>query len=99
MNPKHTPVFNACAFGLTSILDDIVQIHDQFDWNQRNGLGRTGFYLAFAVSYEDITSLSATHGADVDASSGRYGSSMQAALLQSTSLLYSYYSITSLIRN
>ena len=77
-NPNYTPLFTACVFGLTNLLDDITPAID-FDWNQKNDLGQTGLYLASAYGYENIANLFVDHGADVDASGGRHGSPLYAA--------------------
>lgn len=78
MNLDHTPLFTACVFGLTDLLDVISQ-PAEFDWNQKNDLGQTGLYLASATGYEKIVSIFIDHGADVNASGGRHGSPLHAA--------------------
>ncbi len=81
MNPAHTPLFTACVFGLTTLLDDITKA-DDFDWKQRNDLGQTGLYLASAFGHENIASLFINHGADVNASGGRHGNPLHAACFE-----------------
>lgn len=77
-NSDHTPLFAACVFELTNLLDVITQAPD-FDWNQKNDIGQTGLYLASAIGYENIVSLFLDHGANVDASGGRHDSALHAA--------------------
>ena len=78
VNDDHTPLFTACVFGLSSLLDDTTQAQN-FDWNQKNALGQSGLYLASALGHRNIASLFVDHGADVSVRGGKHGSPLHAA--------------------
>ena len=78
MNLNYTPMFTACAFGLTSLVDDIGRAND-FDWNQKNSLGHSAVYLASEGGRINIVRTLIGHGADVNVTGGRYSNPVHAA--------------------
>ena len=79
-------LFTACAFGLTHLLS-IVNRLNNMDWNQKNSLGHTGLYLASVFGYGEIVKYLLDHGADVNASGGKYGDSLQAICFEGHSAI------------
>lgn len=76
---KNSPVFTACAFGLTSLLDHI-HYDASFDWNMKSESGHTGLYLASTNGHESIVRTLIAHGADVNVMGGRYIYPLHAAV-------------------
>lgn len=78
LNSNYTPLFTACVFGLTSLVDDISQLKD-LDSNMKNDLGHTGLYLASATGNEAVARVLLEHSADVNATGGRHSNPLHAA--------------------
>lgn len=77
----HTPLFTLCVFGLADLLKQMLQA-TTFDWNQKNDSGQTGLYLACSSGHQSIVRFLLDHGADVNPSGGRLGTSLQAACFE-----------------
>ena len=77
-NSAYSPLFTACVFGLTDLVEDIGSAND-FDWDRKNDQGHTGLYLASRYGYEDIVRFLIKHGADVNAIGGKYGNPLHGA--------------------
>ena len=77
-NPKHTPLFTACVFGLSHLIEDISRTR-HFNCNQRNDLGATGLYLVSWSGYKAIAWTLINHGGDVNAIGGKYSNPLHAA--------------------
>ncbi|MCJ1435564.1 hypothetical protein MMC27_004938 [Xylographa pallens] len=77
--PSHsgTPLFTACIFGLTNIVQGLISIQD--DWNENSDSGHTGLYLSSSFGHNDIVKLLLGFGADVNLSGGKYNTALQAA--------------------
>ncbi|KAL8707486.1 MAG: hypothetical protein Q9225_007745, partial [Loekoesia sp. 1 TL-2023] len=78
LSPSGTPLFTACAFGLSGLIQRIGNTK-HFDWNQINNVGQTGVYVASAFGYESVVRLLIGRGADVNARSGHYTYPLHAA--------------------
>ena len=77
----HTPLFTLCVFGLADLLNQMSQVIN-FDWNQKNDSGQTGFYLACSSGQQSIVRFLLDHGADVNPRGGRLGTPLQAACFE-----------------
>ena len=81
MNAEYSPLFTACAFGLTGLLDKI-GMTAHFDWNRKSESGHTGLYLASVTGHENIVRKLIQHGADVNADGGKYTYPLHAAAFE-----------------
>ncbi|MCJ1387016.1 hypothetical protein MMC17_010145 [Xylographa soralifera] len=77
----HTPLFTLCVFGLDDLLNEMSQA-TTCDWNRKNDSGQTGLYLACSSGQQSIVRVSLGNGADVNLSSGRHGTPLQAACFE-----------------
>ncbi len=73
-----SPLFIACVFGLSPILDDLAVI-TEYDWNQTNDLGQSGLYLAVATGQEVIVQRLLQHEVEVNTIGGKFGHALHAA--------------------
>jgi ankyrin repeat protein len=76
---NETPLFTACIFGLTRLLQHLGVHAAGFDWNQRNDRGHTGLYLACRKGFTTTIKFLLDHGAAVDISCGTLGNALNAA--------------------
>lgn len=78
---KHSassPLFTACVFGLTPIIDILAHAPD-YDWNQMNDYGQSGLYLAAAFNHRPIVQRLLQHNVQVNAYGGKFGHPLHAA--------------------
>jgi len=73
-----SPLFTACVFGLSPILDDLA-VTTEYDWNQTNDLGQSGLYLAAATGQEVIVQRLLQHEVEVNTIGGKFGHALHAA--------------------
>ena len=78
VHPSGSPLFTACMFGLTPIIDGLASMLD-CDWNQSNGLGQSGLYLAAAAGHRTIVQSLLQHEANINAFGGKFGYPLHAA--------------------
>ena len=73
-----SPLFTACMFGLTPIIDDLAHVIE-YDWNQKNDSGQSALYLAAVAGHETIVQRLLQHKAFVNISGGKFGRPLHAA--------------------
>jgi len=73
-----SPLFTACVFGLSPILDDLA-VATEYDWNQTNDLGHSGVYLAAATGQEIVVQRLLQHEVNVNILGGKHGHALHAA--------------------
>lgn len=73
-----SPLFTACVFGLSPILDDLA-VATEYDWNQTNDLGHSGVYLAAATGQEMVVQRLLQHEVNVNILGGKHGHALHAA--------------------
>lgn len=78
MHSGGSPLFTACVFGLSSLVDTLALTTD-FDWNQKNDLGQTGLYLAAAAGHEAIVQKLLQYAPDVNPLGGKFNHPLHAA--------------------
>lgn len=78
---KHSassPLFTACVFGLTPIIDNLAHAPD-YDWNQMNDNGQSGLYLAAAFNHRPIVQRLLQYKVHINAFGGKFGHPLHAA--------------------
>jgi len=78
VNSGGSPLFTACVFGLSPILDDLA-VAIECDWNRTNDLGHSGVYLAAATGQEMVVQRLLQHEVNVNTLGGKYGHALHAA--------------------
>ncbi len=73
-----SPLFTACVFGLTPIVNDLFQMKE-YNWNRTNNLGQSGLYLAAATGQETIVQGLLRLQVNVNISGGKFGHPLYAA--------------------
>lgn len=73
-----SPLFTACVFGLTPIIDNLTQAPD-YDWNQMNDNGQSGLYLAAAFNHRPIVQRLLQHKVHINAFGGKFDYPLHAA--------------------
>lgn len=73
-----SPLFTACVFGLSPIIDDLA-IATEYDWNRTNDLGHSGVYLAAATGQEMVVQRLLQHKVNVNTLGGKFGYALHAA--------------------
>lgn len=77
-NSRESPLFTACVFGLTPLIDELAQV-TEYDWNQTNNLGQSGLYLAAAAGRITIVQRLLQHEVFVNAFGGKFDHPLHAA--------------------
>ena len=77
-NSDGSPLFTACVFGLTSILDHLARRPD-YNWNQTNDFGQSGLYLAAALGQKTIVQCLLQHDVQINAFGGKFDYPLHAA--------------------
>ena len=75
---RESPLFTACVFGLTPVIDELAQV-TEYDWNQTNDLGQSGLYLAAAAGRTTIVQRLLQHDVFVNAFGGKFDHPLHAA--------------------
>ena len=78
INSNGSPLFTACVFGLTLIIDSLALTTD-YDWNQTNDSGQSGLYLAAACGHRPIVQRLLQHEVNVNTTGGKFGHPLHAA--------------------
>ena len=78
MHSSNSPLFTACIFGLTPIIDDLAHVAD-YNWNQKNDSGQSALYLAAVAGHAKIVQRLLQHKAFVNISGGKFGHPLHAA--------------------
>lgn len=77
-SPHCSPLYTACTFGLQSLIEELAKA-PKFNWNQKNDTGHPAIYLAAAFGHERLVDTLVQFGANVNATGGKFGNSLQAA--------------------
>lgn len=78
INSRDSPLFTACVFGLTPVIDELAQV-TEYDWNQTNDLGQSGLYLAAAAGRTTIVQRLLQHEVFVNPFGGNLDHPLHAA--------------------
>ena len=73
-----SPLFTACIFGLTPIIDDLANRAD-YNWDQTNDSGQSGLYLAAVAGHGTIVRNLLQHQVLVNTSGGKFSYPLHAA--------------------
>ena len=73
-----SPLFTACVFGLTPIID-ILALTTDYDWNLINDSGQSGLYLAAACGHRPIVQRLLQYEINVNIPGGKFGHPLHAA--------------------
>ena len=78
INSDCSPLFTACIFGLTPIIDDLANRAD-YNWDQTNDSGQSGLYLAAVAGHGTIVRNLLQHQVPVNAFGGKFCYPLHAA--------------------
>ncbi|KAL2851170.1 ankyrin repeat-containing domain protein [Aspergillus pseudoustus] len=74
-----SPLFLACVFGLSGLLDRLLAQNPNLDLEERSDTGHTGLYLACSYGHDHVVSKLLSHNADMNIQCGSFGTPFNVA--------------------
>jgi ankyrin repeat protein len=74
-----SPLFVACVFGLSDLLDRVFALNPSLDLEERSDTGHTGLYLACSYGHDYVVSKLLSHDADMNTKCGSFGTPFNVA--------------------
>lgn len=79
LSTEMSPLFLACVFGLSDLLDRVFALNWSLDIEARSDTGHTGLYLACSYGHDHVVSKLLSHNADMNTKCGSFGTPFNVA--------------------